>query len=105
MEWVPLVHLVTIKVDQIQYLTISSLFYSVEKFHQGTADNSVLYIPAAPSCDANLAYLERARKRFEEKLCPPEFHRAPTHESDFKDRATEEDFSEEAKEMFFNPKM
>ena len=46
---------------------------SVEKFHNGTEDNIVLYISAGPDCALNRDYVEKMRGSFERGATPPDF--------------------------------
>ncbi|BFZ62860.1 hypothetical protein YB2330_003970 [Saitoella coloradoensis] len=47
--------------------------HAVDSSHTGTSDSSVLYIPAAPDCGLNRAYLERQKEAFEGGVPPPDF--------------------------------
>ena len=49
------------------------VIHAVDKFHAGTSDSSVLYIPACPLTEVNLRYMVRQRKAFLEGLPGPDF--------------------------------
>ena len=44
----------------------------MEKVHNGSKNNTVVYIPAGPDCALNRAYSDKMRKRFELGATPPD---------------------------------
>jgi hypothetical protein len=65
------------------------LIHSVEDKHEGTQDSSVIYIPAVPVTEANVAYVAQQREAFEAGKGPPHFFGAK--ERGFVGLATEAD--------------
>jgi hypothetical protein len=62
------------------------LIHAVEARHAGTAESNVMYIPAAPDCPRNRAFLARQLPAFLSGDSPPDF--PPDHlERDFAGRA------------------
>nr|GAT52483.1 predicted protein [Mycena chlorophos] len=64
--------------------------HSVERFHTGTEDSAVMYIPAVPLTPANKAYLARQVEAFKAGIPPPDFPVATTGK-DFVGLGTEAD--------------
>lgn len=64
--------------------------HSVESFHGGKTDSSVLYIPAVPLTLQNADYLRDQRIAFEQGIPPPDFP-GGEGESQCQGRATKED--------------
>jgi hypothetical protein len=65
------------------------LIHAVEPAHTGRTPSNVMYIPAAPDCARNRAFLPRQFAAFEAGRSPPDF--PPDHlETDFVGRATPE---------------
>ena len=68
------------------------LVHGVEPVHDGTAESNVLYIPAAPACARNRAYLETQKTAFEAGRSAPDF-RPEHYETAYPDRATPADLT------------
>lgn len=65
------------------------LIHAVEPAHTGPSESNVMYIPAAPDCPRNRAYLARQWPAFEAGTAPPDFPPGDL-EADFSGRATPE---------------
>ena len=68
----------------------ADVVHAVEKEHNGKADSSVMYIPAAPVCPQNTDYIQRQAELFNKGCPPPDFPQGRT-ELDYKLHATAED--------------
>lgn len=66
--------------------------HAVEQQHLGRQDSNVIYIPAAPWCDKNAAYLPGQWRAFADGRSPPDFA-ADDFEADFRGRATPDDLT------------
>lgn len=67
--------------------------HAVENEHRGTGYSNVMYIPAAPGCAKNSAYLERQALTFLSGKTPPDFP-ADNFEVNFVGRGVLEDLTE-----------
>lgn len=70
--------------------------HMVESEHRGSADSSVLYIPAAPLCEVNSEYLNNQRAQFLDGRPPPDFP-GGVGESRHCDRGSVDDLSVKGK--------
>lgn len=68
------------------------LIHAVEPAHAGTGESNVMYVPAAPACPRNRAFLPRQWAAFAEGRSPPDFP-ADDLETDFSERARPESLS------------
>ncbi|MFZ3216009.1 MAG: DUF1479 domain-containing protein [Candidatus Acidiferrales bacterium] len=67
--------------------------HAVENEHRGTGYSNVMYIPSAPGCAKNSAYLEKQARSFLTGKTPPDFP-ADNFEVDFVGRGTVADLDE-----------
>jgi hypothetical protein len=71
----------------------SDVVHAVENEHNGTGYSNVMYIPSAPGCTKNFAYLAKQAPAFLSGRTPPDFA-ADDFEIDFVGRATVDDLTD-----------
>ncbi|KAG9016177.1 hypothetical protein FRB93_011651 [Tulasnella sp. JGI-2019a] len=69
------------------------VIHSVEQYHSGPEDSSVMYIPAVPLTPKNVRYLARHRDQFLKRLPPPDFPQTELGESQFVNKGQETDIA------------
>ncbi len=74
------------------------VIHAVENEHRGSGYSNVMYIPSAPGCAKNSAYLEKQARSFLTGKTPPDFP-ADNFEVNFVGRGTVEDLGERGRKQ------